>query len=358
MGSLQHADSLQTKEDANLLAMAIVDTMREPVLVLDAELCIVFASRSFYAMFDTTPKGTAGRKLYDIDGGVWDIVGLRALLQKIAPEHVVMDDFEVERDFPRIGARSMLLNARKLFYEGNAHTTILLGLEDVTERRKTERALQKLLEQRDILLAEMSHRIANSLQIIASILLIKAKTVESAETRLHLDDARRRVLSVGALQQQLQGSRNGGKIEVCHYLSRLCETLAKSMISESRAISIQMVAANSLISPHDAVSIGLIVTELVINAIKHAFPGSEQVGHIIVGYEKDGSNWKLSVSDDGAGMPDVKPSTRQPGLGTTLMKALAHQLEAQVEIKSGPKGTSVSITHTTPFSPARLGMSF
>ena len=93
-----------------------------------------------------------------------------------------MEGFEVERDFPRIGRRAMLLNARKVFYEGNGHTTILLGFEDATERRRTERALQKLLEQKEMLLSEMSHRVANSLQIIASILLMKARTVGSARS--------------------------------------------------------------------------------------------------------------------------------------------------------------------------------
>jgi chemotaxis protein methyltransferase CheR len=347
MSSLPQFDVSQDRQDAGLLAMAIVDTVREPVLVLDADLRIVIANRSFYVTFDTTPKVTEGRKVHDIDGGVWNIAGLRARLEKVAPDHAVMDAFEVERDFPRIGPRSMLLNARKLFYEGNAPTAILLGLEDVTDRRKTERALQKLLEQRETLLAEMSHRVANSLQIIASILLMKAQTVESPETRLHLDDARQRVLSVAAVQQLLQGSRSGESIEIDHYLTRLCETLAKSMVAEDRRISVHVTAADSHVSSHDAVSIGLIVTELVINAIKHAFPESKHAGDISVGYEIDGSNWKLSVADDGIGMPDVQPSTKRAGLGTTLMKALAQQLDAKVEIKSGSNGTLVSVTHTT-----------
>ena len=209
--------------------------------------------------------------------------------------------------------------------------------------------MQKLLEQRETMLAEMSHRVANSLQIIASILLMKAKTVESPETRLHLDDARRRVLSVAAVQEQLQGACRGEKIAVGPYLFRLCETLAKSMVAEERRMSVKVAAAHSCVSSHDAVSIGLIVTELVINAIKHAFPESKLLGHIIVGYEIDGSDWKLSVGDDGVGMPDLKPSTRRAGLGTTLMKALAQQLEAQVEIKSGSNGRCIGNAHNLRF---------
>jgi chemotaxis protein methyltransferase CheR len=82
--------------------------------------------------------------------------------------------------------------------------------------------------------------------------------------------------------------------------------------------------------------------------LKHAFPEVEgTTGQIVVGYEVADLDWRLTVADDGVGMPDVKPSTKRVGLGMTLMKALAQQLDAKVEIKSSPNGTTVGITHTT-----------
>jgi chemotaxis protein methyltransferase CheR len=333
--------------DAGSLAKAIVDTIREPLLVLDRELRVIVASRSFYLTFDMTPQVTRGRRIYDLGEGVWNIPELRLLLEKIVPEHGVMEGFEVERDFPRIGRRAMLLNARKVFYEGNGHTTILLAFEDVTERRRAEQALQALLEQKEVLLSEMSHRVANSLQIIASILLMKARNVESMETRLHLQDAHRRVMSVASVQEHLQASGKGEQIAVRPYLSKLCETLAGSMIGDDRPISLKVVAGEGTATSREAVSLGLIVTELVINALKHAFPDNTNAGHVVVGYEVDGANWKLSISDDGVGMPDRKAGEKNTGLGTSLMKALAQQLEAQVEVVSSPKGTTVSVTHAT-----------
>jgi two-component sensor histidine kinase len=342
-----HFHSFENAEDATLLASAIVDTVREPLVVLDRDLRVIVASRSFYLTFEIDREATQGRRIYEIDGGVWDVPELRLLLDRIVPEHGVMEGFEVERDFPRIGHRSMLLNARKVYYEGNGHTTILLGIEDATERRNTERALERLLRQKEMLLAEMSHRVANSLQIIASILLMKARTVESAETRLHLQDAHRRVMSIAMLQQHLQAVGKGEEIEVGRYLSKLCDTLAASMIGDHRPISLKVVASTGTATSNEAVGIGLIVTELVINALKHAFPDSANEGHIVVGYEVDGVNWKLSISDNGGGMPDRKHGAEKSGLGTSLIKALAQQLDAQVEIATGPKGTTVSITHAT-----------
>jgi chemotaxis protein methyltransferase CheR len=119
--------------DGRALAQAIVDTVREPLLVLDKDLRVIAASRSFYLTFRVTRQETQGRLLYALGDGQWDIPALRAILEKIAPEHGVMEGYEVEHVFPIIGLRVMLLNARKVYYEGNNHTTILLlHLENVT----------------------------------------------------------------------------------------------------------------------------------------------------------------------------------------------------------------------------------
>jgi PAS domain S-box-containing protein len=153
-------------DSEHALAQAIVDTIREPLLVLDKDLRVVTANRSFYLTFGMNRQDVQGRPIYALGNGQWNIPELRLLLENIAPRHAVMDAYEVEQDFTGIGRRTMLLNARKVFYEENAHTTILLGIEDITERRAKERQLTDLLHQKELLLQEMQHRVANSLQII------------------------------------------------------------------------------------------------------------------------------------------------------------------------------------------------
>jgi PAS domain-containing protein len=135
---LENQPFIENKEAA-ALAQAIVDTVREPLLVLDKDLRVLAASRSFYLTFKVAKAETLSKLLYALGEGQWNIPGLRLLLENIVPEHGVMDDYEVEHLFPEIGRRTMLLNARKVFYEGNSHTTLLLGIEDVTERRALER---------------------------------------------------------------------------------------------------------------------------------------------------------------------------------------------------------------------------
>ena len=290
--------------DAWALAQGIVDTVREPVLVLDKDLRVIAASRSFYSAFKVSPEDTQGRLLYALGDGQWDIPKLRVLLEKIIPEKGVMEGYEVEHEFPGLGHRTMCLNARQVFYEGGANTTILLGIEDVTERRILEREKDELLRQKDMLLEELQHRIANSLQIIASIILMKARAVQSEETRLHLQDAHKRVMSIAAVQKQLHASGAIGSIEIAPYLTKLCESLATSMIGDTRPISLKVVGEGGSATSRQAESLGLIVTELVMNALKHAFPDDKVEGQITVAYDMAGTNWKLSISDNGIGKPD------------------------------------------------------
>ena len=254
--------------------------------MLDDALRVVVASRSFYRAFTVTPQDTEGRLLYELGNGQWNIPALRDLLTAVIPHHTTIEEFEVEDDFPIIGRRTMLLNARKVFYEGNNSTSLLVAIEDVTERRALEREKDELLRQKDLLLREMNHRINNSLQIIASILLLKAHTVQSQETRRHLQDAHERVMAVATVQEQLHPTPFGAQIDAKSYLTKLCESLAASMIIDGRPISLRVEAGEGSTTSEQAVSMGLIATELVINALKHAFPGGVK-GQIIVGFEFD-----------------------------------------------------------------------
>jgi len=330
-------------QSACAFAEAIVATVREPLVVLDQDLRVIAASRSFYGTFKANPGETEGRLLYELGNGEWDIPKLRSLLEKILPEHGAaaageIEAYEVEHDFPDIGQRTMLLNARKVFYEAGSRTNILLGIEDVTEKRVLEREKDDLLRQKDVLLDELRHRVANSLQIIASIIMMKARTVESEETRRHLQDAHQRVMSVAAVQEHLHASIPGVPVQLGPYLSKLCEALAHSMIGDNRSISLKVRGEGGSASCRDAESLGLIVTELVINCLKHAFNDDTKDGQIIVAFDVAGTDWKLSIADNGAGKPDGIFAQPKTGLGTGIVKALAKQLDAQVVTSSGPQG--------------------
>ncbi len=135
-------DSNQLIDDIQNYAQNIVDTVREPLLILDATLRVQSANRAFYQKFHVSPAETEGRLIYELGNGQWDIPDLRTLLEDIVPKSSVFDDFELEHTFPDIGRRVMLLNARKL-QAGQHGELLVLAMEDVTARRQAEEALVK-----------------------------------------------------------------------------------------------------------------------------------------------------------------------------------------------------------------------
>jgi two-component system CheB/CheR fusion protein len=124
--------ALQKVSGSRDLAEAIVDTVRGSLLVLDDKLSVKSASRGFYRNFKTRPEETVGRRVYELGNGQWSIPNLRTLLEEILRENSSFDDFEVKYDFPGVGPRTMLLNARRLKYEGGEGDLVLLAIEDVT----------------------------------------------------------------------------------------------------------------------------------------------------------------------------------------------------------------------------------
>ena len=132
----------ETFEKAQKYTESIVETIREPLLVLTADLKVITANRSFYETFQVTPEETEGRFVYSIGNHPWDIPALRELLEEIIPQNTHFNDFEVDHEFPAIGRRTMLLNARRIYREGKGTDRILLALEDITDRKQSEEALK------------------------------------------------------------------------------------------------------------------------------------------------------------------------------------------------------------------------
>jgi diguanylate cyclase (GGDEF)-like protein/PAS domain S-box-containing protein len=129
-------------QDALYFNEAIIATVREPLVVLDPELRIITANRSFYRTFQVNPEETEKQLIYNLGNRQWDIPGLRDLLENILPMNNAFEDFEVEHDFESIGRKTMLLNARKIYRETNHVEMILIAIEDITERKKAEDQLK------------------------------------------------------------------------------------------------------------------------------------------------------------------------------------------------------------------------
>jgi PAS domain S-box-containing protein len=128
--------------EAQKYAESIVETIREPLVVLTADLRVTSANRSFYQTFKVIPEETEGQFIYNIGNRQWDIPVLREFLEEIIPKNTHFNNFEVDHEFPVIGRKRMLLNARRIYREGKGTDMILLAIDDITERKKIEEALQ------------------------------------------------------------------------------------------------------------------------------------------------------------------------------------------------------------------------
>ena len=329
---------------AESLTLALIASSDAPLLLLDGDLGVVAASNSFGRTFGIDPAEAAGHPVFALGNGEWDLPTLRSLLQATASGHAAIEAYEIDLHGNGPNARRLVIKAQKLQYGDPDVTRLLMTVSDVTDARLAERLKDDLVREKAVLLQEVQHRVANSLQIIASVLLQSARKVLSEETRTHLHDAHNRVMSIATVQKQLAAS-SVGHVALGPYFTQLCESLGASMIRDPEKQSIVVTSDKSIVAADVSVSLGLIVTELVINALKHAFPITGE-GVIAVDYHAQGEDWTLSVGDNGIGMPLESEPRATPGLGTSIVSALAQQLEAHVRISDRRPGTLVSVVHT------------
>jgi len=330
-----------SEEAALSLTMAVVVSSQGPLLLLDGDLNIVAGSDSFTETFEVDAAAAVGSQLSALGDGEWSAPQLRSLLFATMAGTAKIAAYEMDLKRPGLATRSLVIHAQKLVYLDLENVRVLMAVTDVTDARADAKIKDDALRQNLILLQEVRHRVANSLQIIASVLLQNAKKTQSEETRGHLKDAHHRVMSIAALERQLAGSGER-TVELKTYFANLCDSIAASMIADSEHISLTITGTSGIVDDRVSVSLGLIVTELVINSLKHAFPDG-RAGMIVVDCQVHGPNWSLSVTDDGVGMP-TEPV--RAGLGTSIVQALAAQLQATVQTDPAHPGTRVAITHT------------
>ncbi len=264
------------------------------------------------------------------------------MLNATASGSARIEAYELDLKGPNQKTRQLVVNAQILDDGEKDHIRLLVAVTDVTDARAAARLKDDLLNEKAILIQEVQHRVANSLQIIASVLMQSARRVQSDEARGHLQNAHHRVMSIAAVQKQLSTSK-GGKVPLKAYLTLLCESLGASMIADEDRLSIAVDVDDSSVEADVSVSLGLIVTELVINALKHAFPDQPK-GKITVSYRSSDCDWTLIIADDGIVMP-VGRAAPKPGLGTGIVEALTKNLQGELEVSSAEPGTIVTIRH-------------
>jgi two-component sensor histidine kinase len=325
------------------LALALITSSQAPLLVLDDRFVVISGSASFCSAFGIDPNTIEGIALANVGNGEWDVPQLHSLLRATLASNAAVDSYEMNLVRDGHETACVSINAQRLDLGGGQKPMIALTVTDITSARLAAKLKDELVQEKQVLLRELQHRVANSLQIIASVLMQSARRVQSEETRTHLYSAHNRVMSIATLQKQLAITSNE-EVELRPYLKELCASIGASMIDDDGRILLSSTADDSKATANVSVSLGLIVTELVINALKHAFPDPSQNGSVTVDYAANGKGWALSVEDDGVGI-DGGDGSGTPGLGTGIVDALAKQLGATVTTTNSQPGTKVSVEH-------------
>jgi two-component system CheB/CheR fusion protein len=351
-------------------------TVREPLLVLDADLRLESANPSFFRSFGVTPEQAIGQSIFDLGNRQWDIPRLRSLMEELLPGHKSLEGFELEHVFPGLGARCLLLNARRIENPAGETERILLAIEDITESEVRRKELQDRIDElaevdasKGRFLAVLSHELRSPLSAIRGWLQILQRPETTASDRdrgLDVIDRNSRI-QVQLIDDLLDAHRIGsGKLALDLTLLDLRETVEAAISAcEPAAEAKRIVLARDLDPAPTPVSgdSGRLLQALG-NLIGNAIKFTPEGGEVRVELRRTGGNAEINVRDHGAGiaagaLPSIFDPFRQGesdsnrqhrglGLGLSIARQLVHLHGGSIHAHSEGKGRGATFTITLP----------
>ncbi len=302
----------------------------------DADLSFEYANTSAIKSLGYKASEMAGVRLTDLFSYP-DEMALQALLNSLRKSQT--DRLNLQLRFKRKDGG---------YYDGDALIQVLeqgrsflMIVTDITAKLVTEKKLLHTIQEKETLIKEIHHRVKNNLQLISSIVYLKLASVDGEEIRGFLEDTRQKIRSIALIHERLLQTENLDRVEIADYLSKLVHDLKVTYHRPDLTLDIQTELDRDLISLDMAIVCGLIVNELLTNAMKHAFKGLAS-GIINIHFKKIPEGYQLTVADNGVGLPGhVKPGSSS--FGMQLIDVFVKQLNGNLAIQS-EKGTKFLIT--------------
>jgi len=349
----QHTREL---EEARGYADDIIATVREPLVVLDADLQVISVNRSFLQMFQVTPEETEGQHIYDLGNQQWDIPALRELLEQILPKNTKFDDFRIEHDFETIGRRTMLLNARRIYRKVNNTEMILLAIEDITERKRLEEQL--LTSERLATIGQfsgnISHELRNPLAVIGSSVYYMEKKLQDADGKVleHLGRIKASVdKSTAIIESVLNLTRmQAPRLEKLDFRTIISDAIATSMVPSAVEV-VQDFPEEELLVNIDGEQVRMALKNIIKNAVE-AMNGKGTL--TIMARATADKQAEASFADTGSGIaaenldkvfqPLFSTRAKGIGFGLSIVRMIIDKHGGTIEAKSEPgKGADIII---------------
>ena len=345
-------------------AEAIVETVREPLVILNQNLQVLKANKTFYDVFRAVPEETEERLIYDLGNGQWDIPKLRELLENILPAHATFRDFEVTHEFEHVGRKVMLLNASEIFNPNAQARTILLAIEDVTDRKQAEEALKKTNAELQHFAYALTHDLQEPLRMVVNFnqLLVreyKGKLGEdgekfisySVEGALRIEALLKALLAYWEVTERVQDSF--ASIDSGAVLAKVLLNLHAAITQSGATITsdpLPTVVAEEIVLTQ-------VFQNLISNSIKYT---GEKAPKIHISAERDGHGWVFAVRDNGIGV-DPQDADRVfgifkrlhgseipgTGIGLALCKKVVERQGGRIWVES-EKGRGATFKFTIP----------
>lgn len=325
---------------------AVLNNTRMAVFLMDDKQHCVFANAAAEDLTGYSLGEMQGKALHDV-------------IHHTRPDgsHYPLEECPIDRAFPenaQTEGEEIFVHRDGSFYpvhftaspirDEASHTIgTIIEVRNISDEKEREAELAEALKVKDVLLHEVNHRVKNSLQVVTSLLALQARKADDAELANSLQEARNRVAVIAAMHQRLYATSNHDRVDFGEYLEDLADEAMQSMGSGERVTLRTAIDRGIVMELTQAVPLALVVSELITNAIKYAYPDGGS-GEVFVGLDNDGDQVSICIKDEGVGLPEDFDLSQSQGLGMKIVTSLLRQVRGTLSLPTQKKGSRFDIS--------------